>query len=55
MLPVRFSNVCVSVVLTVNRLGSGSGIANGYSAVLNPSPFKLTNNYAGAGISINYY
>ncbi|PQQ35033.1 hypothetical protein C6H69_02130 [Photorhabdus luminescens] len=54
-LPVRFSNVCVSVMLTVNRLGSGDGIANGYAAVLSPSSFKLTNDYANTGISVGYY
>ncbi|WP_422615528.1 gp53-like domain-containing protein [Photorhabdus khanii] len=54
-LPVRFSNVCVSVMLTVNRLGSGSGIANGYVADLSPSSFKLTNDYAVSDISVGYY
>ncbi|MCW7764603.1 gp53-like domain-containing protein, partial [Photorhabdus luminescens] len=54
-LPVRFSNVCVNVILTVNRLGASGGIANGYAAVLSPSSFKLTNDYANTGISVGYY
>ncbi|MDB6372506.1 pyocin knob domain-containing protein, partial [Photorhabdus bodei] len=54
-LPVRFSNACVNVMLTVNRLGASGGIANGYSAVLSPSSFKLTNDYANTGISVGYY
>ncbi|WP_065823078.1 gp53-like domain-containing protein [Photorhabdus australis] len=54
-LPIRFSNVCLGVMLTVNRLGSGSGVANGYVADLNTSSFKLTNDYAVSGISVGYY
>ncbi|KAA1174644.1 gp53-like domain-containing protein [Photorhabdus heterorhabditis] len=54
-LPIRFSNVCLCVMLTVNRLGSGSGVASGYVADLNTSSFKLTNDYAVSGISVGYY
>ncbi|WP_387467862.1 hypothetical protein [Photorhabdus sp. RM323S] len=54
-LPVRFSDVCVSVMLTVNRRGSGDGVANGYVADLSPSSFKLTNDYANSPISVGYY
>ncbi|CAQ83675.1 similarities with putative tail fiber protein, partial [Photorhabdus asymbiotica] len=43
------------VMLTVNRIGVGSGVANGYAADLSPSSFKLTNDFAVSGISVGYY